>query len=296
MPKTASTYGASSALVRQAILFRLISALLIATMYGLIKGMGASYPIGQIIFVRNLFALIPIIGLVCYLGEWKTLRIKEPGAHALRSIFGTASQFFSFAAVGMLPLATATALNNTAPLFIGLFAIVFLKEPANTGKWLALLLGFVGAYLIVLPDMTWRVETGVLVALLGAIATAAALISIRSMPGTESGTAIAFYFTLFGTFVGAVSLLFDGVTPPMRDLPALVAIGLLGGVAQVLLTFAYQNAPASVIAPFEYATLIFATLISFLFWNECPGINELLGIAVIIGATTLLTLNNRRRG
>lgn len=281
--------------VRRAIICKLLSALLIAGMYGLIKGLGQDYPVGQILFVRNLFALIPILLLIHYLGEWGALRTRNVEAHLRRCTFGTASQVLCFAAVGLLPLATATALTYTAPLFIGLFAMLFLGESVGRGRWLSLLSGFVGVYLIVLPD-AGGVEPGVLIALAGAIATAAALLSIRSMASEEKGTAVAFYFTVFGVVAGALSLWFDSVVPSLEELPVLVAIGLLGGAAQILLTFAYQNAPATLMAPFEYSTLVFASLIGFLVWADVPAGNELLGIAVIVGATTWLTLRERRSG
>ncbi|WP_095153937.1 DMT family transporter [Pseudomonas sp. Irchel 3E13] len=281
--------------VRRAIICKLVSALLIAGMYGLIKGLGQDYPVGQILFVRNLFALIPILLLIHLLGEWGALRTRNVGAHLRRCTFGTASQVLCFAAVGLLPLATATALTYTAPLFIGLFAMLFLGESVSRGRWLSLLCGFLGVYLIVLPG-AGSVEPGVLVALAGAVATAAALLSIRTMSGEEKGSAVAFYFTVFGAVAGALSLWFDSVVPSLEELPVLVAIGLLGGAAQILLTFAYQNAPATLIAPFEYSTLVFASLIGFLVWADVPAGNELLGIAVIVGATTWLTLRERKVG
>lgn len=281
--------------VRRAIICKLVSALLIAGMYGLIKGLGQDYPVGQILFVRNLFALIPILLLIHWLGEWGALRTRNVGAHLRRCTFGTASQVLCFAAVGLLPLATATALTYTAPLFIGLFAMLFLGESVSRGRWLSLLCGFLGVYLIVLPG-AGSVEPGVLVALAGAVATAAALLSIRTMSGEEKGSAVAFYFTVFGAVAGALSLWFDSVVPSLEELPVLVAIGLLGGAAQILLTFAYQNAPATLIAPFEYSTLVFASLIGFLVWADVPAGNELLGIAVIVGATTWLTLRERKVG
>lgn len=280
--------------VRRAILYKLVSALLIAVMYGLIKSLGQSYPVGQVLLARNLFALLPICLLIHLLGRWHDLRPRNLRAHAYRCSFGIASQFLCFAAVGLLPLATATALTYTAPLFIGLFAMLFLRESVSGGRWMSLLVGFAGVYVIVLPDFG-GVEPGMLVALLGAMATAGALLSIRSMTGDQQGTTIALYFSVFGTVVGAASLGLEWVMPATGDWPVLIGIGLVGGVAQVLLTQAYQLAPASAVAPFEYSTLVFASLIGYLYWADVPAPNEFIGMLIIVGATLVLTPRPKQR-
>lgn len=283
--------SAARAGLRTAISYKVASAALLAVMFGLIKDLGNEYPIGQIVFARSLFALIPIVCLLRMLGGWRLLRTQHLMMHIRRSAFGITSLFLSFTAVTLLPLATATALTYTAPFFIAGFSVVALGESMSARRWISLLLGFAGVLLIVRPDIGGGIQVdaiGVTVALLGALATAAALISIRSMAATESGVAIAFYFAVFGSLVGAASLIFAFVPPRWEDVASWIAIGLLGGVAQILLTFAYHKAPASVIAPFEYATLVFATLVGYLFWNELPNGLDLLGIFIIVGANLAL--------
>jgi drug/metabolite transporter (DMT)-like permease len=286
-----STASAPSSNLR-AIGYKLLSAAVLAVMFALIKDLGGGYPVGQIVFVRSFFALLPVLWLVHRLGDWRVLRTGRPGAHLRRSVAGLCSLFLSFTAVSMLPLATATALGYAAPLFITLFAVPLLGEGMRIHRLIAIIVGFVGVLLMAHPDSR-GVSPGALVALTGAVATALALISIRTMRDTESDIAIVFYFSLSGTFVGAVTLPFSAVWPSPADLPILVAIGILGGVAQILLTKAYHMAPASVVAPFEYATFVFAFALGLIVWGELPALIELAGIIIVISSNLFLVLYER---
>ncbi|WP_316161112.1 DMT family transporter [Bradyrhizobium sp. SZCCHNRI20481] len=119
---------------------------------------------------------------------------------------------------------------------------------------------------------------------------------MRKMRDTETSMAIVFYFSLSGTLVSAATLPFSAVWPSVTDLPILVAIGVLGGAAQILLTKAYQMAPASVVAPFEYATFVFAFLLGLLVWREMPVPIELAGIAVVIASNLFIAMYEQLAG
>lgn len=278
-----------------AIGYKLASAAVLACMFALIKSLGDEYPIGEIVFVRSFFALVPVLWLVNHLGGWRVLRTARPGAHLIRSTAGLCSLFLSFAAVSMLPLGTAMALGYAAPLFITILAAPLLGEVVRPRHLLITGVGFVGVLLVVQPDAE-GISPAALIALMGAVATAIALISIRQMAETEANIAIVFYFTLSGTIIGAATLPFAAVWPNPADLSVLVAIGVLGGIAQILLTKAYHVAPASVIAPFEYATLVFAIGLGLLIWGEFPTTVEFCGITLIVASTLFLALKEHRNG
>ena len=146
-----------------------LSAAVPAVMFALIKKLGGEYSFGHIVFVRSFFALLPILWLVRRLGGYRLLRTERPGAHLRRSVAGLCSLFFSFTAVGMLPLATATALGYAAPLFITLFAIPLLGESIRLYRLVAVVLGFGGVLLMAHPDGR-GISSGVLFALAGAVA------------------------------------------------------------------------------------------------------------------------------
>ena len=267
--------------------YRLASSLVLAGMFALIKALGSRYPVGEIVFARNLFALAPIAWLVHSQGKWATLRTKHPLLHVRRSIAGTLALFFSFGAVTLLPLSTAVALTYAAPLFITLMSATLLREQVSPRRWIAVGVGFCGVLAVVRPDLSAGLPFGKLLGVLGAIASAASLICIRQMSATESDLAIAFHYTVFGIVVGAVSLVFGASIPSGPDAARLVAIGLLGGIAQMLVTRAYRLAPASVLAPVEYATLLSSILLGYLVWGDAPAMVEWVGIAVIVGAGLL---------
>ncbi|MEO3715637.1 DMT family transporter [Roseateles flavus] len=285
--------GSPSAL--KGIAYRLASSLVLAGMFALVKALGSRYPIGEIVFARNLFALVPITWLVHSQGKWAELKTKHPLLHMRRAIAGTLALFFSFSAVTMLPLSTAVALTYAAPLFITVMSTTLLQEQVSPRRWIAVGLGFFGVLTVVRPDFSAGLPLGKLLGVLGAIASAASLIYIRQMSTTEPDFAIAFHYTVFGIVVGAMSLTYGVVIPNVVDAAKLVAIGLLGGIAQMLVTRAYRLAPASLLAPVEYATLLSSLLIGYLAWGDTPAMMEWIGIAIIVGAGLLPLLPSNPR-
>ncbi|UYC11835.1 DMT family transporter [Xanthomonas sp. CFBP 8445] len=279
----------------RAIAYKLASALVLACMFALIKSLGGRYPIGEIVFARSAFALLPIIAVLHARRQWSALRTSRPLAHLRRSVAGVASLFLSFGAVSVLPLSTATALTYSAPLFITVLSIVLLGEQVSPGRWAAVLAGFAGMLLVIQPDLQAGLPLGKVFGVMAAVATALALVAIRQMAASEAALAIAFYFTLFGTLVGAATLPLRAVVPDATDALRLVTVGVLGGTAQLLLTMAYRLAPASVLAPYEYATLVGAIAVGFVAWGEMPGPLEWLGIAVIAGANVAMTVHEQSR-
>jgi drug/metabolite transporter (DMT)-like permease len=292
---TPQSAGWTSASLR-AIVYKLLSAVLLACMFGLVKTLGAHYPIGEIVFSRSLFALLPILWVIYRRKQWRALQTKHPMAHLQRAVAGIASLFLSFGAVSMLPLSTATSITYAAPMFITVLSAIALKERVHAMRWAVVVAGFAGVLIVVHPDFTTGLALGKIVGILAALATAMALISIRQMAATESDLSIAFYFTVFGAIVGAITLPFVAAMPTPIDALRFVAIGVLGGTAQILLTKAYRLAPASLIAPFEYATLLSAVLIGIVFWNESPSAIEFLGIVVIVGSNVLLAVYENANG
>jgi drug/metabolite transporter (DMT)-like permease len=286
---------AAPASILPAIGYKLASAALFTCMSALIKQLGDQYPVGQIVFVRSFFAMIPVLWLVHRLGGFRVLRTERLGGHLRRSGSGLVSMFCGFTALSLLPLATATALGYAAPMFITILAIPLLGETVRIYRWSAVVMGFIGVLLVVHPSPATGISFGALVALAGALATAFAMVSIRKMADTESNVTIVFYFTLSGAVVGAATLPFVGVWPDLIDIPILVTVGVLGGIAQILMTKAYQLAPASVIAPFDYASLIFALGLGFLAWGEFPTPIELLGTAVIVSSSLFIAFRERQR-
>lgn len=295
------TAGDPSAALR-GILFKVAAVGLISVMGALIKGLGDTYPTGQIVFVRSLFALIPVILLVLWSGGLRQLRTRRPWLHVSRSVTGFGAMLCSFAALGLLPLADATALGFVSPLMATALAGPLLGERVRLNRWAAVLVGFAGVILMVRPvgavtgpSLYGFLPVGVCFALLGALGVALAMISIRRMSSTEPSITIVFYFTLTSTVLGALTLPFAAVLPTAKDAAVMVCIGLVGGIGQILLTNAYRLVPASALAPFDYMAMVWALVIGYVVFGEMPQPAVLVGAAIVIGSGLFLLIRGHSR-
>ena len=291
-----------------AIGYKVASTGVFSAMGAMVKAVGDDLPLGQILFARNAFALLPILVLVIWFGGGlRTLRTRRPVAHVLRAGVGLTGMVLGFMALTLLPLADATAIGFAAPLFTTVLAAIILREDVRRYRWTAVGIGFIGVVLILQPSGLRLLDPAALAedrgyaigALLGlgaACCVALATIIIRRMVDSEPGPTIVFYFTLSGTIAGALSLPFAAVWPGAIDAVLLILIGVLGGIGQLLLTAAYQKAGASTIAPFDYTAMLWALLIGVFIFDEVPAPIMLVGAAVVVGAGLYILYRERVRG
>ncbi len=294
---------AESSRVGLGIAYKIGATALFASMGALIKSTGPDYPIGQVVFSRSVFALIPVLVLVRHAGGLAVLRTRRPGGHLLRSLSGFMAMTCSFAGLTLLPLADATALGFVSPLMTTALAVPLLGERVRIYRWSAVLVGFAGVLLMLRPAGTaggpmliGAVPLGVVLALLGALFTALAMIAIRRMAAAEPSITIVFWFTASCTALGALTLPFAFRLPPASDAVALVGIGLLGGCAQVLLTNSYRLAPASTLAPFDYTAMLWALVIGYVVFREVPEPLVMAGAAIVIASGLFIVWRERRLG
>lgn len=283
MRLSTSFSGYQSSIAAQGIANILIAVALFAVMDAIVKWLSVYYPVSQLVFFRSLLAFVPLSVMIARDGGWRGLRTSRPGGHVLRSLIGMTSMVLFFWAFAVLPLAEAVAISFSGPLFLTLLSIPLLGERVGPRRWLAVLAGFVGVLLIVRPGsglfgLTALIPVG------AALGFALAMICVRRLSITESNTAIVFYFTLTCTAVSALALPFEWVTPALEHWLPLIAIGLIGGTAQLFMTQAFRLAPASTVAPFEYTAIVFALSFGVLIWNEIPDAWMLVGTAIVIGS------------
>jgi drug/metabolite transporter (DMT)-like permease len=263
-------------------------------MDAVIKGVSETFPTGELVFFRNLFAFGPILGFMIWQGGI-TLRTRHLGGHLLRGLFGVAAMYCFFLSYRLLPLSDAIALGLSGPIFLTVLSIPFLGEQVGVRRWSACVVGFVGVLIMTRPDVliggagAW--DAAALVPLLGAVFYAFAMISIRRLTGTEGSATIVFYFSLFATLAGLATAplgAFDPalawVWPSPREWLIVLAIGLMGGCAQILLTIAYRSAPVSVVAPFDYMALVYGLILGFIFFAEIPDGYLLVGGATVVAS------------
>ncbi len=247
------------------------------------KWLGAGYPIVEIVFFRNFFAVPPIVLLVWYGGGLASLRTRRLPGHALRAGFALGAMFCFFTGLRYLPLAEAISLAFAAPLFVTALSVPVLKEKVGARRWAAVIVGFLGVLIITRPGgSVLRVEA--LLILAAALSYACFLLVTRRLVRSESTSATLFYSNTISLLVGALLLPFGWTTPVGPDLMIFVVMGLVGGCGSYFMVLAYRNAPVAVLAPFDYTTLILGTLLGWLIWRELPDATVFLGAAVVVAS------------
>src|SRR5258707_6540978 len=285
--------AAAGRAVLRGILCVLIATACFAIMDSLVKWVAPRIPVMQMVFFRSLFAFVPITLLIIRNGGIATWRTNRLGGHARRSLCGVVSLAGFIYAFGHMPLADAVGIGFSAPLFITALSVPLLGERVGIRRWSAVLVGFVGVIVMVRPG-SGVFDAPAIVALGATMLYALAMIFIRSLGRSESTGAIAFYYTLLCTAIGAAFLPFQWVTPEPVEPPLLAPIGLIGGCGQLLLPSSYRNAPAAVIAPFDYVSMLYVSVIGYVVWGDVPDGALLIG-AVIVVASGLYILHRETR-
>ncbi len=277
-----------------------ISATFVFTLMAIVgRSLGDAIPVGEVVFFRAAFAFVPLLAWMAIRRiPLSTLRTHYPLLHARRATTGVLAMFTYFSALVYLPVADLTAIGFASPLIVVILAAFMLGETVRIYRWSAVAVGFVGVLIMLLPHLSGELKSGwgVAFALANAVLVAFTMIFIRGMSHTEPALTIAFYFQLSSAVIGALSLLHAWVTPDAGQLLALVTLGILGGVGQLLMTTSYRHAPASTLASFEYAAMIWAVLLGWIVFNEAPLTEVYIGAAIVIASGAFIAWREQRRG
>ena len=286
------------------IALKLGSVMIFTVMGAVLKATAATVPAGEQVFFRSLFAIPVILAWLAWRGELATgLKTRDPMAPAYRGLVGSIAMGTSFAGLGLLPFPEATALGYAMPLLTVIFAGMFLAEPVRGFRLSMVAIGLVGV-LIVLSSrlsvgagsVTMAESLGAMLTLTGAAFGALAQIFISKMVATERTAAVVFWFSVTATVLSLVTLPFGWVVPDARTAALLVSCGIMGGAAQIMLTSAYRYADASLVAPFDYASMLMALAIGWFVFGEGASARMLLGAAVIIAAGVAIIWRERQLG
>ena len=275
-PATADRIGlAIGSMVAAVFLFAIVDATA--------KWLGQSYAPVQIVFFQHLFGLIPVAVLVWRSGGFAALRTRRPFAHALRGGLLFASMLLFYTALRGLPLAEAIAVSFTLPLFITALSGPLLGEAVGVRRWTAVIIGFVGALIMVRPGTeAFRAEA--LLVLTAAFIAALAMLLTRRLTRTETDVALVTHTTLIAGLASVPFASLAWQAPSAGDLGLFVLVGITGGSAAYLMVVAYRNAPAAVVAPFDYSSLIWATVFGWILWRESPEPAVWIGGAIVVAA------------
>ncbi|AIA74762.1 hypothetical protein FF32_07870 [Halomonas campaniensis] len=278
---------------------RVLSGVLFTGMLVCIKAVSEEVPVGQSVFFRSLFALLPIVVFLMLRREFpQGLATRRPLGHALRSGLGAAAMFASFAAVALLPVAETTLLAQLTPVFMALGGVLLLGERFSLYRAGAIALALAGVAVLVLPGLEASREQGQLagyaLGALSALLTAGALLTVRRISRTETAGSIAFYFILVSALAGLATLPL-GWAPLKGDVVWLLVLsGLFGGTAHIAMTLALRYAEASRLAPFEYIALVWPVLADWLLFGLPVSSGFLLALPLLLSGVGLATLEGRR--
>lgn len=281
---------------------KLCAVLLFVFMAALIKASSDVVPPGEAVFFRSFFALPVILGWLVWRRDLSTgLRTRNPMGHLWRGMFGVSAMACGFAALGLLPLPEVTVLGYAAPILTVIFAALLLGERIRVFRISAVVLGLIGVVIVMLPQlgnssMGTGARWGVALVLASATLRALAHVHIRKLVQKESTSSVVFYFALTASCLSLFTAPFGWVLPDVQTAAQLIGAGLIGGVAQILLTASYRHAEAAVLAPFDYASILFALVIGYTIFDEIPTLQTLIGSVVIIGAGGLIIWRERQLG
>ncbi len=286
------------------ILLKIASVCVFVAMSSLIKATAGHVPSGQAVFFRSFFA-IPVI--VIWLAMRRELhlgvRTSNPLGHFWRGLIGTISMGLGFAGLGLLPLPEVTAIGYASPLLVVIFAAMFLNEKVGAYRLGAVALGMAGVLIVLSPRLTIGTSTadarealGAMLVLGAAFFASLAQVFVRKLVATESTATIVFWFSVTASALSTITIFWGWVIPAPREAIFLIIAGLLGGVGQILLTSSYRLADASVIAPFEYTSMILAIGVGFFVFGEVPTPVMLIGAAIIISAGVIIILREHYLG
>jgi len=233
----------------------------------------------QMLFIRSAIGILILLPFL-QRGGWGQIRLTHLGGHAARNVIHFTGQVLWIFGIGLLPLATVSALEFTSPLWGGLLAVLFLGEKMNRGRWTAFGLGFLGVLVIVRPGFV-EVSEGILIMLACAFFFGATGVATKWLTRRESALAIVFMMVVMQTVFGAVASSFVWVPLAWHQTPWLILLAVTGLTAHYCLTRALAAADATFIMPMEFLRLPIVAVVGFLLYQEAFEAMTLLGAAII---------------
>jgi drug/metabolite transporter (DMT)-like permease len=263
-----------------------------ASMGGLIRYIATELHPFEIAFFRNLFGFFVMLPWLMKVGL-SGLKTKRIGLYTLRGVTGIAALLSWFWAISVLPLADATALSFTSPLFATVLAALVLAEVVRARRWIALGVGFLGALIILRPGLQ-AIGLPESMVLFSAAMMAASATTIKMLSRTESPNAIVIYMVIYLTPMALIPALFVWQTPSWEMLGWLFVLGLVATGGHQCLTRSFAVAEASAVLPFDFSRLIFAAIVGYIFFGQIPDIWSGVGAAVIVAASVYIAHREAR--
>lgn len=281
-----------------AVALRLMSVALFALMNVGIKLAqlgGAALP--EILFWRQAGAAMLVAGVVLAGPGFGSLRTARFGAHVLRTVIGLTAMALTFYTLILLPLAEATTIGFSMPIFATVLGALVLKEPTGWRRWAAVAAGFVGVLIVTQPggDGHHIPLLGVATGLTAAACTATVSILLRTIGRTERPLTTVFWFSVLSLIPLGVGYAMTAQGHAPLIWVTLVGIGVLGGAAQIAMTSSLTLGPVSTVVPMDYTSLIWATVLGWLVFDRLPAQATWIGAPIIIGSGLYIVWREHRR-
>ena len=309
MAETASSLSVSSAGLDQStaaapavkrdnvpigILLMVLATVMLAASNAIAKWQVAIYPVGEVMFFRSLFSFLLSATVILPFTGLSVFATRRPRDHLARGLSQAISQTFTVIAISLMPLAGATAINFSAPLFASLLSIVWLKERADAARWTALLAGFLGVLIVTNPGAN-SLTVGALFALGNAVMYGSVTVAVRGMTATESANTLLMWQMATLAALHPLLLLFGFRWPTPTGFAIFAMSGLANAIAQYCWTHALRLAPTTAVSPFYYFLLVWALAIDFAVWGNVPTVGLLIGSGIVVASGLFLLRHETRR-
>jgi len=281
LPGLADQWQATAPVLR-GILLMCVASVFFSAMHVLVRYVARDVPPLQTAFLRNIFGVIVFAPLLMSNGL-AFLRTERIGLHAVRGVLNAVAMLMFFTALTLTPVARVTALSFSAPLFMALLSVIFLGERFRIRRWVAIGVGFAGTLIILRPGLI-PADTGSILVVGAALIWAVTMIVIKVLSRTESSITITAYMNIFLSLFSLGPALWVWVAPSLEMWLWLVAIGVIGTIAQLALTQALKETEPTAVLPFDFLKLVWATLLGMWVFGELPDVITWIGAMVVFAS------------
>jgi drug/metabolite transporter (DMT)-like permease len=279
---TPSRFDSLSPVIRACVLM-VLGTVMFAAMHTAIRYATQRLPAVEVAFFRNICGLVVILPLLVRHGPG-LFHTERLGLHVLRAVLNVFSMLAFFVGLSMTPLARATALSFTAPLFTALLSALFLGEVFRWRRWTAIVCGFIGTLVILRPGFQ-MLDTGALLVIGSSLLWSMALIDIKVLGRTESSLTITAYVTVLMIPMTLVPAMLVWQAPPLELWIWLLFIGVIGTLGQIIVTDALKLADMTVLMPLDFLKLVWATAFGIILFAEVPDFFTWVGAAIVFASS-----------
>ncbi len=285
MTNTTDTYKGMACMV--------VGILMLATADAVTKLLIVDFHAGEIIFYRGFFAFLPLLPLVVWNGGIRSLKLQQPKGVWWRGVIALVTSVFVALSFINLPLAEASALIFTSPIFLTALSPWLLGEKVGWQRWSAVLFGFAGVVVMIQPGSS-AFTIWAFVPLIAALCSASRDILTRRLGIVDSATTVMFYTSVVALIGGATTMPWSGPAPNAEHWALFVLSGIFVTLAHLLIVMALQLAEGPTVAPLKYVSLVWSAILGYLIWGDVPGVWKVLGAMMVVAAGLFILYRETR--